>query len=130
MKVRNRSHGLYKKMQEGGLPVFRGRRMRGAGLFSSLLKRPLAMMAKKVALRAGKNILRSVGPKLMNSALETGSEVISGKTSLKKALKNNFRKTKETLKDASKAALKEEIARYQKGGSLTMKRRSRKGRKM
>lgn len=125
VKKRRNMH-LFKAsmMQSGGFPVYRGRRhFRGAGL-GSFFKGAFKVIGKPL-MRMGKGVLKSIGPQLARDVAATGAEMISGKTSLKQALKKTAKQTGRTVARGTRAALEKELANYQTGGQLMMMKRGK-----
>ena len=105
-------------MQEGGLGVFCGmsryKRGRG-GMFGMLAK-----SARSILPRVGKKIFKAVARVL----LDEGRQLLTRKKNVKQAVKSVAKCSKSNFINASKAALRQEIARYQKGrGSINTKAR-------
>ena len=99
-------------MQEGDLPIFCGmfRYQRGEeGMFGMLAK-----SARSILPQLGKNVFQSVAPVL----LDEGKKLITRKKSVKQAVKSVAKCSKSNVINTSKEALRQEIARYQKGGGL------------
>ena len=124
---------LYKMtmMQKGGFPVYRGRRtFRGGGL-GSLFRGAFKIV--KPLLNVGKGIIKSIGPGILQDVAATGADLVSGKTTLKKALKKTARQTGKAVAKGTRAALERELAGFQskqRGGQLmTMNRGKAKLRK-
>ena len=94
-------------MQEGGLTIFPGmsRYKRGGG-------RMFGMLAKSARF-----ILPQVGKKYSN-LLDEGKKLLTRKKSLKQAVKSAAKHSKSNVINTGKEALRQEIARYQKGGGL------------
>lgn len=118
MKVRQRTPNQYLKMaQRGGLPVFRGLpryKMRGTGFLSSLAGK---VLRTKVLPMVKKQFVEKVVP----IALESGSDIISGRKTFKQAMKSGLKK--------GKSALKQEVEKYvSSGGNLLTVSRGRKSR--
>ena len=80
-----------KHLQIGGLTMYKGERLRG-GHFSLHFLAPIGKFIGKTALKVGKNIFCKAAPKVAQAALETGQDVLSGKTSVKHALKEGVKK--------------------------------------
>ena len=76
------------------------------------------LAAKKILPKIGKHVKEKVAPKIVGTALEIGKSVLSRKQNLKQAMKSGLKKVKEEFLNISKTALKDEIAWYQKGGTL------------
>ena len=131
MKVRHRRPNLYIDMQKGGLPTFKGllrHRIKGAGFLGSLIgkvgfKCIAKVAAEKILPKIGKHVKEKIAPKIMDAALESGRSVLSGKQNLKQAMKSGAKKVKKDILKISKNALKDEIARYQKGGIIMATKR-------
>lgn len=70
----------------------------------------------------GKKLLKSVAPKLARAAVKGTRDVVTGRKSLKQALKQGVRDNKKQVMSATTAAIKEELAKFQrkrqKGGRL------------
>ena len=96
-------------MQEGGLPIFHGtsRYKRGGGGMFGML----ANMPDQFYLRWGK-IFLSVAPVLVDE----GKNLLTRKKSFKQAVKSAPKHSKSNAINTGKEALRQEIARYQKGG--------------
>ena len=111
MKVRKKGRNRYIKMQEGGFGVFRGtaRYKRGGGMFGMLAK-----SARSILPRVGKKIFKAVAPVL----LDEGRQLLTRKKNVKQAVKSVAKCSKSNVINAGKEALRQEIARYQKGGGL------------
>ncbi len=86
---------MYAALQRGGFPVFRGRRrLRGAGLGSLLSSIGLSFgrnILRKLP-SIGKRVIKSVGPQILNAAMEGGKDVISGRKKIKRAFKDTVKK--------------------------------------
>ena len=98
-------------MQEGGLPVFHGtsRYKRGeGGMFGMLAK-----SARSILPRVEKKF-QSVVPVLLNE----GKKLLTRKKSVKQAVKSAAKCSKSNAINTGKEALRQEIARYQKGGGI------------
>ena len=111
MKMRKKGCNRYIKMQEGGLGVFHGtsRYKRGGGMFGMLAK-----SARSILPRVGKKIFKAVAPIL----LDEGRQLLTRKKNVKQAVKSVAKRSKSNVINAGKEALRQEIARYQKGGGL------------
>ena len=126
MKVRSRKPNLYISMQKGGVPIFKGlpsHKIRGAGFLGSVIgkigfKHMSKLAAKKILPKIGKHVKEKIAPEILSAALESGKSVLSGKQKLKQAMKSGIKKAKKNILNVSKTALKDEIAQYQKGGTL------------
>ena len=113
MKVCKKGHNRYIKMQEGDLPIFCGMfryQREEEGMFGMLAK-----SARSILPQLGKNVFQSVAPVL----LDEGKKLITRKKkSVKQAVKSVAKCSKSNVINTSKEALRQEIARYQKGGGL------------
>ena len=112
MKVRKKGRNRYIKMQEGGFGVFRGTaryKRGGGGMFGTLAK-----SARSILPRVGKKIFKAVAPVL----LDEGRQLLTRKKNVKQAVKSVAKRSKSNVINAGKEALRQEIARYQKGGGL------------
>ena len=99
-------------MQEGSLGMFRGTsryKRRGGGMFGMLAK-----SARSILLRVGEKIFKAVAPIL----LDEGRQLLTRKKNVKQAVKSVAKHSKSNVINAGKEALRQEIARYQKGGGL------------
>lgn len=99
---------------------------RGAG-FGSLFRGALKMF--KPLLKMGKGVVKSIGPELMQEVASTGADLVSGRTTLKKALKKTARQTGKAVAKGTRAALERELAGYQskgqRGGQLMVMSRGK-----
>ena len=77
----------------------------------------------KTALKLGKNIFKKVAPKVAKAALDTGQDVLSGKTNWRTALKQGVKKGRSELASGTRAALIQELQGYQKGRGGLMRMR-------
>ena len=105
MKVCKKGYNRYIKMQEGGLGVFCGMsryKRGGGGMFGMLAK------------SSGKKIFKAVAPVL----LDEGRQLLTRKKNVKEAVKSVAKCSKSNVINTGKEALRQEIARYQKGGGL------------
>lgn len=137
MKVRHkRNPNLYiKYQQQGGFPVFRGRPRRGGWFLGNALKSfgtfAVRKLIPKVVKPLGTKLLKSVAPKLARAAVKGTRDVVSGKMSLKQALKEGVRQNKKAVMSATSAAIKEELANFrkrkQKGGRMMYVQKMKKG---
>ena len=112
MKVRKKGCNRYIKMQEGSLGMFRGTsryKRGGGGMFGMLAK-----SARSILPRVGKKIFKAVAPVL----LDEGRQLLTRKKNVKQAVKSVAKRSKSNVINAGKEALRQEIARYQKGGGL------------
>ena len=108
MKVCKKGHNRYIKMQEGGLGVFHGMsryKRGGGGMFWMLAK-----SARSIFTLGGKKIFKAVAPVL----LDEGRQLLTRKKNVKQAVKSVAKCSKSNVINASKEALRQEIARYQK----------------
>lgn len=129
--------GLYRKqfIQHGGMPHFSGRihvrPYRGMGLtggsfFSKLA--PIGHVIKKLGrtiLPIGKEIVKKIGPKLLESAAVNAHDVMSGKKKILSAVKDTVLKNKneligDVLEVASRHARKRQ---HGKGGRRSSSKR-------
>ena len=97
-------------MQEGGLGMFRGTsryKRGGEGMFGMLAKSARSILP-------GKKIFKAVAPIL----LDEGRQLLTRKKNVKRAVKSVAKCSKSNVVNAGKEALRQEIARYQKGGCL------------
>ena len=109
MKVRKKGRNRYIKMQEGGLGMFCGTsryKRGGGGMFG--------MLAKSILPQVGKKIFKAVAPIL----LDEGRQLLTRKKNVKQAVKSVTKHSKSNVINAGKEALRQEIARHQKGGGL------------
>ena len=109
MKVCKKGCNTYIKMQEGGLGVFcRMSRYKrgGGGMFGMLAK-----SARSILPRVGKKIFKAVAPVL----LDEGRQLLTRQKNVKQAVKSVAKCSKSNV---IKEALRQEIARYQKGRGL------------
>ena len=98
-------------MQEGGFGVFRGTaryKRGGGGMFGMLAK-----SARSILPRVGKNI-----QSCSSVLLDEGRQLLTRKKNVKQAVKSVAKCSKSNVINAGKEALRQEIARYQKGGGL------------
>ena len=105
MKLHKKGRNRYIKMQEGGLGEFRGTsryKRGGGGMFGMIAK-----SARSILPWVGKKIFKAVAPVL----LDEGRQLLTRKTNVKQAVKS-------VAKRCKSKALRQEIARYQKGGGL------------
>ena len=99
-------------MQEGGFGVFCGTaryKRGGGGMFGMLAK-----SARSILPQVGKKIFKAVAPVL----LDEGRQLLTRKKNVKQAVKSVAKRSKSNVINAGKEALRQEIARYQKGGGL------------
>ena len=99
-------------MQEGGLGVFCGTsryKRGGGGMFGMLAK-----STRSILPRVGKKIFKAVAPVLLGE----GRQLLTRKKNVKQAVKSVAKRSKSNVINAGKEALRQEIARYQKGGGL------------
>ena len=99
-------------MQEGGLGVFHGMsryKRRGEGIFGMLAK-----SARSILPPVGKKIIKAVAPVL----LDEGGQLLTKKKNVKQAVKSVSKCSKSNVINTGKEALRQEKARYQKGGGL------------
>ena len=99
-------------MQEGGLGMFCGtsrHKRGGGGMFGMLAK-----STRSILPRVGKKIFKAVAPVL----LDEGRQLLTRKKNVKQAVKSVAKRSKSNVINAGKEALRQEIARYQKGGGL------------
>ena len=111
MKVLKKGCNRYIKMQEGGLGVFHGTsryKRGGGGMFGMLAK-----SARSILPWVRKKIFKTVAPIL----LDEGRQLLTRKN-VKQAVKSVAKRSKSNVINAGKEALRQEIARYQKGGGL------------
>ena len=112
MKVCKKGCNRYIKMQEGGLPVFYSvsrYKRRGGGMFGMLAK-----SARSIFISGGKKIFQAVAPVLVDE----GRQLLRRKKNVKQAVKSVAKCSKSKVINTGKEALRQEIARYQKGGGL------------
>ena len=112
MKVRKKGCNRYIKMQEGGLGMFCGTsryKRGGGGMFGMLAK-----SARSISPQVGKKIFKAVAPIL----LDEGRQLLTRKKNVKQAVKSVAKRSKSNVINAGKEALRQEIARYQKGWRL------------
>ena len=112
MKVHKKGCNRYTKMQEGGLGVFHGMsryKRGGGGMFGMLAK-----SARSILPWVRKKIFKAVAPFL----LDEGRQLLTRKKNVKQAVKSVAKCSKSNVIYAGKEALRQEIARYQKGGGL------------
>ena len=110
--MRKKGCNRYIKMQEGGLGVFRSTsryKRGGGGMFGMLAK-----SARSILPRVGKKIFKAVAPVL----LDEGRQLLTRKKNVKQAVKSVAKCSKSNVINAGKEALRQEIARYQKGRGL------------
>ena len=130
MRVRHRrNQHLYTTMisQRGSgmtIPMYRASRrfMRGGG-FGSFFKGAMKALSKPL-LNIGKEVIKDMAPAIA----KTGAQVLSGKTTLKKAMKATAKETGKSLSKGSRRALEKEIdklGKKQKGGNLKGKNKLR-----
>ena len=112
MKVHKKRHNRYIKMQEGGLGEFRGmsRYKRGGGGMFGML----AQSARSILPQVEKELFKAVAPGL----LDEGIQLLTRKKDVKQAVKSVAKCSKSNVINTGKEALRQEIARYQKGGGL------------
>ena len=112
MKVRKKGCNRYIKMQEGSLGVFHSTsryKRGGGGMFGMLAK-----STRSILPQVGKKIFKAVAPVL----LDEGRQLLTRKKNVKQAVKSVVKRSKSNVINAGKEALRQEIARYQKGGGL------------
>ena len=120
-------HMYLQLVQKGGsLPVYRGHRIRGGRLSLGFLK-PLGKFIGKTALSLSKSLVKKAGPKLLQTAQEVGTDVLSGKSSIKDALRKTARASKRALMTSARDTINERLVAGQKGGRRRSLRRKRKG---
>ena len=124
MKVRkSREKGLYMDhLQRGGLAIYKGERLRG-GRFSLRFLGPIGKFVGKTALKLGKSIFKKVAPKVGKIALDTGQDVLSGRSDWKTAVREGARKGRKQLTSGTRKALIQELTQIQnkqkgKGGLM------------
>ena len=61
---------------------------------------------------------KRLAPEILGTALESGKSVLSREENLKQAMKSGIKKVKKNILNISKTVLKDEIAQYQKEGTL------------
>ena len=117
MKVRKRSKTFYKYAlagQRGGFGEYKGkiprRRMRGAG-FGKLIGKLGLTLGKKL-LSIGKNVAKEALPDIKKAAVEGFTDVVTKRKSLRSALKDSARKTKNSLVSRTGKTLKDELKKY------------------
>ena len=112
MKVCKKGCNRYIKMQEGGLGVFcsTSRYKRGGGGMFGML----AKSTRSILPQVGKKIFKAVAPIL----LDEGRQLSTRKKIVKQAVKSIAKCSKSNVISAGKEALRQEIARYQKGRGL------------
>ena len=112
MKVHKKGCNRYIKMQEGGLGVFcsMSRYKRGGGGMFGML----ANSARSILPWVGKKIFKAAPPVL----LDEGRQLLTRKKNVKQAVKSVAKCSKSNVNNTGKEALRQEIARYQKGGGL------------
>ena len=109
MKVHNKRCNRYIKMQEGGLGMFHDTsryKRGGGGMFGMLAK-----SARSILPWVGKKIFKAIAPIL----LDEGRQLLTRKKNVKQAVKSVAKCSKSNV---GKEALRQEIARYQKGRGL------------
>ena len=74
----------------------------------------LAKSARSILPRVGKKIFKTVAPIL----LDEGRQLLTRKKNVKQAVKSVAKCSKSNVINAGKEALRQEIARYQKGRGL------------
>ena len=74
----------------------------------------LAKSARSILPRVGKQIFKAVAPVL----LDEGRQLLTRKKNVKQAVKSVAKCSKSNIINTGKEALRQEIARYQKGGGL------------
>ena len=78
----------------------------------------LAKVARAALSHVGKKLLWSIAPVI----LDEGKQVITRKKNIKQGVKSVAKRSKGKILSTGKEALRQEIARYQKGGSLISRR--------
>ena len=122
MKVCKKGCNRYIKMQEGGLGVFCGTsiyKRGGGGMFEMLAK-----SARFILPWVEKKILKAVAPIL----LDERRQLLTRKKNVKQAVKSVAKRSKSNVINAGKEVLRQEIARYQKGGGLINTKAGQTGR--
>ena len=117
MKVRKKGHNRYII-----LPVFHGTsryKRGGGGMFGMLAK-----SARSILPQVGKKIFQTVAPVL----LDEGRQLLTRKKNVKQAVKSVAKCSKSKVINTGKEALRQEIARYQKGGGLINTKARKTGR--
>ena len=76
------------------------------------------LAAKKILPKIGKHVKEKIAPEILGATLESGKLVLSREKNLKQAMKSGIQKVKKNILNISKTVLKEEIAWYQKEGTL------------
>ena len=71
---------------EGRLTIYNREKLRG-GHFSLRFLVPIGKFIGKTALKLGKSIFKKAAPKVAQAALETGQDVLSGKTNMRNAIR-------------------------------------------
>ena len=74
----------------------------------------LAKSARSILPWVGKKIFKAVAPIL----LDEGRQLLTRKKNVKQAVKSVAKHSKSNIVNAGKETLRQEIARYQKGGGL------------
>ena len=74
----------------------------------------LAKSARSILPWVGKKLLKAIAPVL----LDEGTQLLMRRKNVKQAVKSVAKHSKGKVINAGKEALRQEIARYQKGGSL------------
>lgn len=122
---RRRNQHLYTTamFQSGGagIPMYRARQryMRGAGL-GSFLKGAFRTLSKPI-IKIGKEVIKDLAPDIA----KTGAEVLSGQTTLKKAMRTTAKQAGKSLTRGTRKTLEKELDRLekkQKGGRMMMPR--------
>ena len=122
MKVCKKGCNRYIKMQEGGLGVIHGMsryKRGGRGMFWMLAK-----SARSILPWVGKKIFKAVAPVL----LDEGRQLLTRKKNVKQAVKSVAKCSKSNVINTGKEALRQEIARYQKGRDLIYTKARQTGR--
>ena len=110
MNVRNATPHLYLEMQKGGnIPIFR--RIHKRGGFSFRFLKPLASMFGKSLLKVGKNIIKKAAPEIVDTALETGQDIMRGKK-IKNVAKKALGRVGKSLGRTMRESLEEELGRH------------------
>lgn len=123
MRVTHRQQHLYRTIQSGGMPVFRGlprQSMRGAGFLGKLKLRKVfnkvfTPKLKNKIKEVGKRTLKKIGPVLAKNVAQAMPHLLSG--NYKAAAKNMMSNSKDIIK-IGKSSLRDEIAKYHKGGNI------------
>ena len=128
MKVRRRRERLLyaTHLQKGGLTIYKGEKLRG-GRFSLCFLAPIGKFIGKTALKLGKSIFKKATPEVAQAALETGQDVLSGKTNMRNAIRQGVNKGQRQLASSTRQALLEELRGYemkQKGSGGLMRKRN------